>query len=144
MAVSLTLVAACFETIIDSTCSGTDASSEWVASGYLTGLALVQYSLGGVSAYAQVNQLPLGSLLFCKMSDGSVCPGAVGPPAGAVYSVEPSVMTFGIASPYQPPFDISQLSSAYIQDSFVAGFLLVLGGFLIGKPLSVLLAMIRS
>jgi hypothetical protein len=142
---SLSLVTACFETVPDTTCAGTDESVQWAASGYLTGLSLVEYqALGGGALFAPVNQLPLGALIFCKMSDGSICPGNVSSPGPGVYLVPPAVMTFGIASPYQPPFDMSQLSTVDIEESFAAGFLLVLGGFLVGAPIAALLRLIKS
>ena len=142
---SLAEVIACFETVPDTACAGTDASIQSVPAGYLTGLVLVEYSTtAGGAAFAPANQLPLGATLFCKMSDASVCPGALGAAISGAYQVPPSVMTFGVPSPFQPAFDFSQLSSATIGQAFVAGFLLVAAAFVIGKPISLLVGMIRG
>jgi hypothetical protein len=144
-AVSLLEVGACFETVPDTTCSGSDASTAFVPAGYLTGLTLVEYVVPpGAPAFAPGNQLPPGAQLLCKMSDGSTCPGSLTAAVGGVVQVPASEVTFGVPVPFQPPFDFSQLSSSTIGDAFAAGFLLVAGGFFIGKPISILVNMIRG
>jgi hypothetical protein len=143
--VSLAEVTTCFETIPDTTCAGSDASVQTVPAGYLTGLALVEYeTVASGAQFAPANQLPIGATLFCKMSDGSICPGAVGAAVSGEYQVPPSSMTFGVATPFQPAFDFSQLSSVTMGQAFVAGFLLVAAAFVIGKPIGLLVGMIRS
>jgi hypothetical protein len=143
--VSLAEVITCFETVPDTSCGGSDASIQSVPAGYLTGLALVEYTTtASGAAFAPANQLPFGATLFCKMSDGSVCPGALGAAVSGAYQVPPSVMTFGVPAPFQPAFDFSQLSSVTMGQAFVAGFLLVAAAFVIGKPIGLLVGMIRS
>jgi hypothetical protein len=100
-------------------------STDWV---------LTAPSGGGSSSFMPVYQLTSAQVVACT----GTCPGAV---SGYVV---PSSLVFGLAAPYSPPFDISQLDTVAAGQAFAAGFLLVAMGFVVGKPIAMLLALIRS
>jgi hypothetical protein len=104
-------------------------STDWVLSAPAAGGALVfspVYALNGLQVIA------------CQDSVSGQCAG------GTLGFVPPSSLVFGLAAPYSPPFDISQLNTTLSQEAFAAGFLLVAMGFVIGKPISMLVNFIKG
>jgi hypothetical protein len=137
---SWTGVTVCSSSAPDAACDGdgsavlinsADANStDWVVAAPIG---------GGSSFYMPVYQLTGAYVLSCSMQPGGAqCAGGAGGYAPV------SSVVFGLAAPYSPPFDMSQLNTVLAQEAFAAGFLLVAAGFFIGKPIAMLLGMIRS
>ena len=132
-------VTVCSSSLPDAACDGdgsgvlinpADANStDWVLSAPVG---------GGAITYMPVYALTGLQVVACQEVPSGTCPGAT------LGYVPPSSLVFGLAAPYSPPFDISQLNTTLAGQAFAAGFLLIAMGFVIGKPISVLLSLIRS
>lgn len=136
-------VYACSSSAPDSVCDGDGTqvfinsaelnSTSWVVDAPASNLAATEYD--------PVYAIPTGYMVKCSGGGGApTCAGDV----GGTGFVAPSALVFGLAAPYSPPFDISQLNTAMAGFAFSAGFLLVATGFFIGKPITILLGVIRS
>lgn len=139
MAVSYQGVTVCSSSLPDAACDG-DGQAVLInpADANSTDWVLTAPAGGGSASYMPVYAVTGLQVVACQEVPSGACPGA-----SAGY-VAPSSLVFGLAAPYSPPFDISQLNTAMASDTFSAGFLLVAMGFVIGKPISMLLGLIRS
>jgi hypothetical protein len=89
-----------------------------------------------VGTFAPINALPSGACLVAGSSLGlTVSPNGY---------VAASALAFGGNGIYSPPFDISQLDGPTMSEAFSAGLILVAMGFIVAKPIQLLLQAIRS
>lgn len=123
----------------DAACDG-DGSSVLInpAEANSTDWVLTAPATGGASSFMPVYAITGAQVIACQEVPSGACPGAT------LGYVAPSSLVFGLAAPYSPPFDVSQLNTTLAGDAFAAGFLLVATGFFIGKPLAILLSMIKG
>jgi hypothetical protein len=138
--VSWSGVTVCSSSAPDAACDGDGQAVQInAADANSTDWVLTAPAVGGASFYAPVYSITGVQVIACQQfPGGGQCPGA------SLGYVPPSALVFGLAAPYSPPFDISQLSTVTAGQAFAAGFLLVAMGFVIGKPISLLLGFIRS
>jgi hypothetical protein len=132
-------VTVCSSSLPDAACDG-DGQAVQInpAEANSTDWVLTAPAGGGSTSYTPVYAITGSQVIACQEIPSGVCPGAT------LGYVPPSSLVFGLAAPYSPPFDISQLNTTLAGQAFAAGFLLVAMGFFIGKPIALLLGFIRS
>lgn len=132
-------VTVCSSSAPDAACDG-DGQAVQInsAAANSTDWVLTAPAGGGSVSYMPVYSITSSQVIACQEIPSGSCPGAT------LGYVPPSALVFGLAAPYSPPFDISQLNTTFAADAFAAGFLLVAMGFFIGKPIALLLGFIRS
>jgi hypothetical protein len=137
--VSFPAVTVCSSSLPDAACDG-DGVAVYInpAEANSTDWVLTAPAAGGSTSYVPVYALTSAQVVACVEVPSGACPGAT------LGYVPPSSLVFGLAAPYSPPFDISQLNTTLAGDAFAAGFLLVATGFFIGKPIGLLLGWIKG
>ena len=109
----------CSSTAPDAACDG-DGQAVQInpAEANSTDWVLTAPSGGGSTSYMPVYQITGAQVVACQEIPTGACPGA------SLGYVPPSSLVFGLAAPYSPPFDISQLNTVLAGQAFAAGFLL--------------------
>jgi hypothetical protein len=141
--VSWSAVYACSSSNPDAACDGDGAvlainSAELNASSWIQ----VAPSGGGTVVFVPAFGIPTGYVVKCI--SGPAMSGPCSGDTGATGFVVPSDLTFGLAAPYTPPFDVSQLDTITMTQAFSAGFILIAMAFSLGKAVSVLLEMVSG
>ena len=143
MAVSWSGVYVCTGSAPDAACDGDGAvvfeSSQTINS---TASVAVAPAAGGTVSYVAVNQIAVGYVVKCEQGPAASA-ACIGDTSGTGF-VQPTYLTFGIAAPYSPPFDISQLDMTQMGFAFAAGFVLIAMAFCLGAPIKMLLAVIKG